>query len=84
VADTEEKVEVVFTEPFKYAYGGRYVVEYTPSDEPVAVSARCAEVAIELGVAREPGAEGEGDGEPDAAPAEPAKAKAAPKKGATK
>jgi hypothetical protein len=78
MADTEEKVEVVFTRPFKYAYGGRYVVEYTPSDEPVAVSARCAEVAIELGAAREPGAEDEtGRGEDDTK-------KAAPKKGAKK
>lgn len=59
MTEEEEKVEVVFTEPFKFAYGGRYVVEYEPSEEPVAVSARCAEVAIEIGAARELGAEGE-------------------------
>ena len=45
---------VIFTERFKHAADGINVKTYEPSETPVEVSERCAEVAIAAGVAKRP------------------------------
>jgi hypothetical protein len=63
--------KVRFEEQFRFSPNGYDLVVYEPGEEPVDVSERCAEVALETGAAVEPATE------PDQEPNQPQARKSA-------
>lgn len=49
--------EIIVLKEFKFAVGGVSVIEYRPSAEPVEVTDRCAEIALQEKWAKIPKAE---------------------------